>query len=160
MITGRVEITLGRAIDVRFQKYELSNFRVFFASAVNTTKHVESNNTYKRKISEKFTDEYSVKNEFSSWNNNKIGEALLAEPDIGFVSTLPYDKGNIRPEIYLLDRMQAHFSRFTKRLTVPAIGIPEETPLTKYSYNGSTYYTIGRSMDYIKDKVTLTLDSL
>lgn len=160
VITGRVEITLGRAIDVRFQKYELSNFRVFFASAVNTTKHVESNNTYKRKISEKFTDEYSVKNEFSSWNNNKIGEALLAEPDSGFVSTLPYDKGNIRPEIYLLDRMQAHFSRFTKRLTVPAIGIPEETPLTKYSYGGAIYYAIGREMDYIKDKVTLTLDSL
>ena len=68
-------------------------------------------NTYKQAAGQ-FADEVSVDTIFASFNQNTMGDTLLMDDALGYLTTLPYSASNDqRPEEHLLQRMVSFLSR-------------------------------------------------
>lgn len=115
-----------------------------------------SDNNYRRTINTEFKQDVEISTELASWFNNNPSPSLLYNDDQTPMKTLPYltEDGETtisqRPEMNLLDRMQAYYSQPRTILQLPVKHI-EDKPLPLLRFNGldgNLYAPMAESNDY------------
>lgn len=117
-----------------------------------------SDNNYRRTINTEFKEDVEISTDLASWFNNNPSPSLLYNEDqLTPMNTLPYltsdgeTTKDQRPEMNLLDRMQAYYSKPRTILQLPVKHI-EDKPLPLLRFNGlndgKVYIPLAESRNY------------
>lgn len=117
-----------------------------------------SDNNYRRTINTEFKEDVEISTDLASWFHNNPSPSLLYNEDkLTPMKTLPYltsdgvTTQNQRPEMNLLDRMQAYYSQPRTILQLPVKHI-EDKPLPLLRFNGlndgKVYIPLAESRDW------------
>ena len=123
-------------------------------------------NNYRRTINTEFKEDVEISTDIASWFNNNPSPSLLYNEDQQTpMKTLPYLTADgetmidQRPEMNLLDRMQAYYSQPRTILQLPVKHI-EDKPLPLLRFNGlndgKVYIPLAESRDYLTKESKIT----
>lgn len=125
-----------------------------------------SDNNYRRTINTEFKEDVEISTDLASWFHNNPSPSLLYNEDQQTpMKTLPYltsdgvTTKDQRPEMNLLDRMQAYYSKPRTILQLPVKHI-EDKPLPLLRFNGlndgKVYIPLAESRDYLTKESKIT----
>ena len=124
-----------------------------------------SNNNYRRTINTQFAEDISIDTDLASWHNNNPSPSLLYNEDgqtpMSVLSYATAGGGTTtrRPEVDLLDRMQAYYNVPRSILSLQVAPITDKPlPLIRLNgiNDGKVYLPLAESRDWIADVATLT----
>lgn len=118
----------------------------------------DKRNRFVANLNNRFKDEWSVSNEFASYNNNKPGFGLLYNPDGSHLETYTFshddETADVRPERELLAAASNHFTERSKKVTFACQSANIDSSMTAYDDDGTTYAIVSTSHDWIKEVTT------
>lgn len=144
----------------------LETFGVFFSQLEvsyiprKDVKRTErSNNTYYKELATNFRDDISISPSIASWLHNSPSPSILFDNNGTPLQLLAYTNGSIRPEVDLLNRLEAYYGASRQTLDL-IVKHPTAAPLPLLKLNGindgKKYLPLSESRDWRTDECTLT----